>query len=72
MFWYVASIIGFLVAMSLIIVVRVRERRILKARIYDTLRPAVRKELDAELNEAKARHARFEEALRTADTTDSR
>jgi hypothetical protein len=58
--------------MSFLFVLYVRERRFLKKKTYDTMRPILREELDEEIALARERKAKFDSRLKEAEQSAER
>lgn len=66
MVWYLLSMGAFAVAISLLVVTRIRDRRFERLAASRTMRPEVMEELQEETSAAHARRERFRAAIQKA------
>jgi hypothetical protein len=66
MVWYVISAIAAFIAMVVLVLTFVRDRRYEKKRVLDAMGPGLREEIEQEREEALKRREKFQAALGTA------
>ncbi len=72
MIWYIIAGISFAAALALLIWTRLQDRRYLRSKTSDAMRPDIREELEQERTEAYERRERFHRALSEAETDEQK
>lgn len=67
MFWYIIASISFVVAISLLVFTRIRDKRYEKMKTSEAMSPELRTEIEEEREAALLRREKFTTALKEAE-----